>query len=715
MLKCVADSQVAYSLQVPVDSRFVAWCAVAADGRDSDVSVEFSISIEAGGVRRTNALIVRRPRGRTRSPWRRLRVTTPEAGPARLTLKVRSLDFNTSPVYGLWHRPRVQWWRRFSELIATARRVAGESGIRGLYYRASNGDGNGPVELWLRAHQPSRRALQQQRRETVAATRLFTLVTLVDDAQKWNPRYTAASIRRQTYPMWEWVVVVPSSSAADVARRFPRSEVQRQRIHITSMPDDVTAADALNAALDRCRGEFFAVVGQADALSPDALYEFAATQSRFPDCDVVYSDEVHDVDDQHRAGGSRPGVQLKPDWSPEYLVASNYIGRLAMLRVAAVQKCGGFRSGFAGAEEWELLLRLSRVTSRIRRITRCLYYRRGALPAPPMESTAAVLREHCDNMYRESTVARAAPATRLRWLRAERPLVSIVVPNRDAVEVFAGCVRGLFERTAYPAMELIVVENGSTDAEVFRLYDAIEHAGRGRVIPLSGPFNFSTACNTGARHARGNLLLFLNNDIEVIDPEWLDELVGWALVPAVGAVGAKLLYPDHTIQHAGIVFGLGLVGHIFSKAHEDHCGPFGSTEHYRNYLAVTGACQMWRRQVFERIGGFDERFRLSFSDVVLCMEAWRAGYRVVYTPHARLVHHESYTRKRDDSVEDMELLARYLQSIEFTEDSFFHPELNAKGTIPMLRPPFEPMPRQVIHDYVNRVLANAVATEDQRR
>jgi len=164
---------------------------------------------------------------------------------------------------------------------------------------------------------------------------------------------------------------------------------------------------------------------------------------------------------------------------------------------------------------------------------------------------------------------------------------------------------------------------------VFGLYDSIERSGRGRIIPLSGPFNFSTACNIGARHARGSLLLFLNNDIEVIDPEWLDEMVGWALVPAVGAVGAKLLYPDHTIQHAGIVFGLGLVGHIFSRVHEGHSGLFGSTEHYRNYLAVTGACQMWRRQVFEQIGGFDERFRLSFSDVVLCMEAWRAGYRVV--------------------------------------------------------------------------------------
>jgi GT2 family glycosyltransferase len=201
--------------------------------------------------------------------------------------------------------------------------------------------------------------------------------------------------------------------------------------------------------------------------------------------------------------------------------------------------------------------------------------------------------------------------------------------------------------------------------------------------------------------------LFLNNDIEVLEPDWLDELARWAQRPDVGIVGAKLLYPDRTIQHAGVVFGLGLVAHIFSRAPEGVSGVFGSSETYRNYLAVTGACQMMRKDVFRQLGGYDERFRLVFSDVVLCLQARKAGYRVVYTPHARLVHHESYTRKRDDSPQDMELLARYLRTSGFVEDPYLHPDLDPKFLVPELRPPFDPAPSQVIREYVERVLSTA--------
>ena len=188
---------------------------------------------------------------------------------------------------------------------------------------------------------------------------------------------------------------------------------------------------------------------------------------------------------------------------------------------------------------------------------------------------------------------------------------------------------------------------------------------------------------------------------------WLSvtPMSSWAERPDVGIVGAKLLYPDRTIQHAGVVFGLGLVSHIFSGAPEGVSGVFGSSECYRNYLAVTGACQMIRREVFRQLRGYDERFRLVFSDVVLCLEARKAGYRVVYTPYARLVHHESYTRKRDDSAQDMELLARYLRATGFVEDPYLHPELDPRFQVPALRPPFDPAPRQVIREYIERVLS----------
>jgi GT2 family glycosyltransferase len=293
----------------------------------------------------------------------------------------------------------------------------------------------------------------------------------------------------------------------------------------------------------------------------------------------------------------------------------------------------------------------------------------------------------------------------VRWNVGGAPLVSVIIPNRNAAAVLQKCVDGLLHQTSYPRREIVIVDNGSTEAAVLELYAGLERAGHGRIVPFDRPFNFSAACNAGAAAAAGELLLFLNNDIEVIEPEWLEELVRWAQRPGVGIVGAKLLYPDRMIQHAGVVFGLGLVGHVFGRAAEGTTGVFGSTDWYRNYLAVTGACQMMRREVFDRLGGYDERLRLSFSDVMLCMEAWNAGYRVVYTPWARLVHHESYSRQKEDSAEDMELFARHLSDTRFVEDPYLHPELDARSLIPRVRPPFDPAPREVIADFIGQVLA----------
>jgi GT2 family glycosyltransferase len=462
-------------------------------------------------------------------------------------------------------------------------------------------------------------------------------------------------------------------------------------VRVEAVPDNATRADAWNAGLRASRGEYAALVGERDRLSPSALYDVASALDRAPDIDVVYSDE----DRVDVSGSRRHHPHFKPDWSPDYLASCNYIGRLALMRVSTVQAVGGFVDRVSH-EEWELLLRLSRAKARFRRLPLCLYHRQDE--AAPVEDTgaAAIRSAHLDAIGR-------GPGSR----QSAQPLVSIVIPNRNASAVLRTCLTGLVDETAYPHREIVIVDNGSTDAEVLEIYESLQRSGHGRVVAFNRPFNFSAACNAGATAARGELLLFLNNDIEVIHPDWLDELVRLAGRPDIGIVGAQLLYPDRTIQHAGVVFGIGLVGHIFARATPETSGIFGSAADCRNYLAVTGACQIMRRDVFDRLGGYDERFRLSFSDVILCMEAWKAGWRVVYTPFARLVHHESYTRKRDDSAEDMELLARYLKETGFVEDPYFHPELDPKSPIPAIRPPLDPMPRQIISDYVERVLAAA--------
>ena len=429
----------------------------------------------------------------------------------------------------------------------------------------------------------------------------------------------------------------------------------------------------------------------------------AAALEHLPDADVVYSDE-----DRLMPAETRCAPRFKPDWSPELMLSYNYIGRLAMVRAAALAAAGGFRDEYGDAAEWEALLRVARLGGRLHRISRCLYHRRGAGEAADVDSAARVLAAQAEQAGVPAGIIRMGGAPRLAWSIHGRPKVSIVIPNRNAAAILETCVAGLLERTAYPDKEIIIVDNASAEPDVLALYRRLEGDPCVRIVPFDRAFNFSAACNSGASAATGDLLLFLNNDIEIIEEDWLEELVRWAQRPHVGVVGAKLLYPDRTIQHAGVVFGLGLVGHIFARAREGEIGLFGSAESYRNYLAVTGACQMIRRDVFRQLGGFDERFRLSFSDVVLCLEAWKAGYRVVYTPYARLVHHESYTRKREDSPEDLERLVRYVQDSHLVEDPYFHPELDTTSSIPALRTPFHPGPRQVIRDYVERVLANAV-------
>ena len=702
-LVCDPNSRVTYNVTIPPSASVLSWCALATeDFTGSRGTVEFEIHVRTQRFESSARRLVKATTWRFGRRWHSLRIKVPEAGPARIVLSTRSAN-GALPhdVRVLWGNPGIEAPRSVTDLMLALRSAMAELGLRGLWYRALPANSDRLYRLWVRENEPSRSALDSQRQWSLGRTRSFTLITYVAEQTAWRPDRTEASLLQQSYPGWEWILVATNDSVhaiSEISGRVWRD----QRVRVLGVPPGSTRADAWNAALREARGDFAALLGQDDALAPAAIYEMAIALERTPDCDILYSDE-----DRLSRRDRRHEPHFKPDWSPELLLSSNYIGRLAMVRVSAAVAAGGFRDECEPAEEWDLFLNLSRSHARIRRLPRCLYHRDDTDDPERTVQNEVALRDHCEALGLPVAVTTTAGVSRVVWNVQGDPMVSIVIPNRNAAVVFTQCVNGLLERTHYPRHELVIVDNGSTEPEVLGLYRSLERDGRGRIVPFDRPFNFSAACNAGATAARGDLLLFLNNDIEVIDPDWLDELIRWAQRPDIGIVGAKLLYPDRTIQHAGVAFGIGLVGHIFSRAPEGISGLFGSSECYRNYLAVTGACQMMRKEVFQRLGGYDERFRLSFSDVVLCMEARRAGYRVVYTPHARLVHHESYSRKRDDSAQDMKLLAEYLRANGFVEDPYLHPELNSKSHVPSLRPPFDPVPRQVVHDYVERVLAAA--------
>jgi len=689
-----------FDLTAPPNATALAWCGVVSASLDGTSSIEFELR-----VRTTRTEIARRrvisARG-LRTRWRRLRLRVREAGAVRITLTTRAVRSSGDGVpRAVWKNPRVTWPRPLLDALARVRAALTASNIGRLWHKLLPPNSEARYRLWAREQQPSRHARRAQREWSSRQSRVFTLITFVPDGAEGPSHATWQSVVDQTYGRWEWLLVAPAIAGRGVAARV--RPLGDERIRVVSTPAGNTRGAAWNAALRECRGEHAALLDDGDRLAPHALYQAALAFDAHPDMDVLYSDE-----DRIGNDGRRHGPRFKPDWSPELLLSVNYIGRLAVLRVSSVLAAGGFHDEYGGAEEWALLLRLSHANTRIRRMPFCLYHR-AAAPIPERAAVRErVLRDHCESRGCVLT-RRADDEYRITWLARQPQMVSIIIPNRNAGSVLRPCIEGIATRTAYPNREIIIVDNDSSEQDVLELYRIIEESGTGRVVPFNRVFNFSAACNAGAAVARGELLLFLNNDIAVIEESWLDELVAWALAPDVGVAGPKLLYPDGTVQHAGVVFGLGLVGHIFARTPEWESGVFGSASTYRNYLAVTGACQIVRADVFRRLGGYDERFRLSFSDVVLCLEARKHGLRVVYTPHARLVHHESFTRKREDFPEDLELLARYLKSMDFVEDPYFHPELDPTSPRPAVRSPFDARPQQVIRGYIDRLLACAAA------
>jgi GT2 family glycosyltransferase/glycosyltransferase involved in cell wall biosynthesis len=434
-------------------------------------------------------------------------------------------------------------------------------------------------------------------------------------------------------------------------------------------------------------GERLLVLDPGDRLVPDALAALAA-----PEAALVHGDE-----DRIGPNGRRALPFLKPEWSPELLEAFNYPGRPVALDRAAVEAVGGFAPGTGAGAEWDLHLRLA-ASGRVARIPRILCHRPADAPAdrPPAHSPdaaelRAVIAAHWQRQGIPAEVATQPDGTqRATWPIADPPLVSVIVPNRDQPALLARCLRGLLEETDYPRIEIVIVDSGSSDPETLALYAKLEAAGRIRLVPYRHPFNYSAACNAGARAAGGALLLFLNNDIAVSQPDWLAELVRYAQRPGVGVVGTMIVGPDGTLQHAGTTLGMHLCGALFRLASETEWGPIGSPSVPRTVSAVMGACQMVRREAFAQAGGFDESFVMANGDAALCLAAGALGWRTAYTPFARLIHQEGASRGRRDPEADLTRTALELRRLGYREDPFFHPALDADITVPRLRVGAEP-------------------------
>ncbi len=443
------------------------------------------------------------------------------------------------------------------------------------------------------------------------------------------------SLGAQFYGDWEAWIYASGALPTPVLPADPRVKVSPRTGN--------GPADALNGALAACSGEFLALLNPGDELSTDALLRMVEELGTEPVPDVLYTDEA-----PPDGLGEETEVR-KPDWSPELLLSYPYVGRLCLLRRDLVERLGGWRDETLAAEEYDLVLRATAAGARIRHVRRLLYRRaprkEGAdrfSGKAALAARRAALEAHLGaaGLWGEVTSAPPPVHLRVRCALPDRPLVSILVPTRDRLPLLRQCLDSVERRTDYAPYEIVIVDNESTDPATLEFLSRSPH----RVLPFPGPFNFAAINNAAARAARGEYLVFLNNDTEVRSPEWLSAMLEWARQPAVGCVGAKLLLPDGRLQHVGVVLRRGAPEHLFHHQRPGRGNRWTDTELVRNYASVTAACMMIKRSVFEEAGGFDESFPVNYNDVDLCLRLLRRGFRHVYTPFAVLLHHESASR-----------------------------------------------------------------------
>jgi len=460
---------------------------------------------------------------------------------------------------------------------------------------------------WYERNAPRARDRDEQRRRAAAL--------------QWQPAFD--------------VVIVPRRGDA-LALAETRSSLSAQTYGRFAVHESADAsAEEITRAAARGNGDLITFLDAGDRFSPHALFAMAATGAR--EAGLIYGDE-----DVLRAGVHQHPV-FKPGWSPDALLSHDYVGGPAAVRRELFDRASGLRA-MSGAERHDLFLRLLPYLTRVEHVPQVLLHR-DSERADPVQAQRRAVAEHVTlTLGAHYDVAESGEPV-LLYRPPLPPRVSIVIPTRDRADLLRACVDSLDRHGCAARMELTVVDNSSVEPATREYFAALARRSATAILAYPGPFNWSAVNKFAARHAWGDCLLFLNNDVEALAPGWLDALVAFASRPEIGVVGGLLLYPNGTVQHAGVVLGLtGYAGHVFAGRRPDELTPFGRADTIRNCTAVTGACMLMRRRLFEELGGFDERFILCGSDVEICLRARARGLRNVMTPHARLVHRESKTR-----------------------------------------------------------------------
>ena len=550
-------------------------------------------------------------------------------------------------------------------------------GVREFFVRLS--DRLEPEEVpygpWFARHRAGEEELRGQRARKFANPVTFSIAVPLYKTPERYLREMIASVQAQTYPHWELCLANGSPEDETLGKLLAEYAAVDARIRVTHLTENAGIAGNTNAALAMATGAYVGLLDHDDLLEPDALFQVMcaldeARKKKQPLPELLYTDE----DKVSRDGSEYFQPNLKPDFDPDLLRSNNYICHFLVVARVLLERTGGFDSRYDGAQDYDFILRCTEKADGICHIPKVLYHWRTHAQSTAdnpiskqyaYDAGARAIEAHLKRVGLAGTVERKKDFGfyRVRYTVQGEPLVSIIIPNKDETDTLKTCLTSIQEKSTYRNFEIIVVENNSKTAEIFDYYKEIDGRNGVHVVYWDREFNYSAINNFGASFAKGEYLICLNNDMEIISADWIEELLGHCGRTGTGIVGARLYYPDDTIQHAGIIIGIGgIAGSVFVGQKRTHTGYMHRESLQQDLSAVTAACMMVRRSLFERMGGFTEQLAVAFNDVDFCLRARELGYLVVYDPYVELYHYESKTRGVEDTPEKV---CRFQSEIEY--------------------------------------------------
>lgn len=554
-----------------------------------------------------------------------------------------------------------------------------------------------PYQKWIVRHLPGKKELEKQRREKFEYQPKISIVVPLYKTPEKYLRQLVDTVKEQTYPNWELCLSDGSGEHSPLTPFLKKLEAEDERIRVVYNEKQLQISENTNAGIEISTGDYIAFADHDDELTPHALFECVKALNKNRKIRLLYSDEDKMSMDGHKF--FQP--HFKPDYNPDLLCTVNYICHLFVVKREIIDKVGMFRSEFDGAQDYDFIFRCVEAVdpSEIFHITKILYHWRcheDSTAENPESKTYAfeagkrAIEEHYrrTGVHAEVFQGEFLGLYRTRFIRDYDPLISIIIPNKDHIDDLKRCMDSIDKKSTYHNYEYIIVENNSTDEKTFQYYKELEAQNpKAHVVYWDREFNYSAINNYGASFAKGEYILLLNNDTEIINDDCLEQLLGYCMRSDVGAVGARMYYEDDTIQHAGVVIGFGgIAGHCFVLQPRGTTGYCHRIICAQDYSAVTAACMLVKRSAFDEVGGLTEELAVAFNDIDFCMKLRQAGYLIVYNPYAELYHYESKSRGLEDTPEkvarfnkEMQIFERRWPDIMRDGDPYYNPNLTLKS------------------------------------